>query len=160
MTDKEIRKRNRAIARAVESGIAMAEVCTQFTVPATIVYGACSTHGVVTPVTRMVAERDRKIAKAARAGADYATLCATFSVPYHAVRDACLKHGVQPARTPAQIEKRDVFWRALADLLNTNDSLAAIGKRHQMSKQRVHQLCAKAREFGLPLKSSRKRVTK
>ncbi len=97
-------------------------------------------------------KRNHAIVKAARAGATYAALCDQFAATYHVMGAACREHGVRPS---TRLDKRDAFWRVLADLFNSPDTLTAIGVRHQMSRERVRQLCEKCREFGLPLKCSR-----
>lgn len=98
------------------------------------------------------AARRRRIAARCRAGATLAEVMAEFGVSETMVERACAAHGAKVARRVRTEETAAVTLAIVADLCNTADAVAAIGRRHGVSRQRVQQLHAAALAAGIPVR--------
>src|ERR1700723_10965 len=93
-------------------------------------------------------ERRRQIAAAVSAGDGSQAVSTRFGVSISTIRDACREFGVRFA-VDSRPKKKYRLYAILADLINTADSLVAIGEGHGVSKQRVNQISELARTAGI-----------
>lgn len=103
-------------------------------------------------------ERRAAIAKAVADGNSVAEVCASFGVTSTTARNACEDFGVTLSKSHPN-EKFSVYG-IIADLINTSDSIVSLGGKYHVSHQRIHQIYAKAKMYGIPVRErSKNRVT-
>lgn len=140
MTHDERAERRRKIAEAVASGKPVAQVAFEFGVSASTVRASCRERR--TSTTRRSAVERRL--KAGDSAADAAAATGTsIGYVYKVARDAGIKLPM--------VGRPSGNYEVLAALFDPTRSMAEIAEEHNVAKQRVQQIYARAKEAGIPV---------
>lgn len=103
-------------------------------------------------------ERRQRRLKMAEHAAEYGVPEAAreFGVTTHTVHQALKEFGLVGLAHYIEAAGAGCTFFVLAELINTNDTCQEIGDRHGVSRQRVQQVAARAREAGIALHPKRK----
>lgn len=93
-------------------------------------------------------ERRRAIADKAAEGVTVAELQGLFGVSRTLVETSCQQHGVVIPQN-GYTRKFVKSLTLVAELLNTGETLQAIGERYGLSRQRICQVLTEARDAGI-----------
>lgn len=153
MTHKERKQRRAKIAKRIKAGASTADVAKEFNVGITVVRNACDEYGILVRLS-LVRSRERraKILSAIRQGEDSRKIARRFNMSAGYIE----KIGREASATVSFRRKQPEAHRSfrMIAMLQAGKTQSQIGRKLDVSRQRVEQVSKAAKKAGIKFPDS------
>ena len=154
MTHTEHKKRRREMIKRLRAGQAPQAIAKRYGISSSYVreIGLMVGINLLTPRQIMLLRRRKQMIVKLKEGVDIPTIAKLYDISVDLLRKIAYAEDVSvPHMSTTHISTLSV----VADLLNTNDTLAATANRYGITRQRVHQILQAAQAAGIHVRDGK-----